>query len=89
MGPKSISVPKLEIMVHNETESWRKFLRRFEIATVSRSFAEEPIPADTTEKQRVIQNRKGAALLENIGEEGMDIFETFEIEVSDINYDVE
>ena len=82
-----ISIPPLVIERDNETDSWRKFRRRFEIAAITVDFGAKVDIEDAQERAAKVNKRKGAALLTSLGEEGMVIFDTFEMEVEEISYD--
>lgn len=99
MAAKGINVPPLVIESHNELESWNRFLKRFKIAVIGKDFGEKKTEvkgeskhgesssrSNTLEAGEMEQHRKGAALLNCIGEEGMNIFDTFNIEVDNIRY---
>ena len=82
-----IRIPNLKVEENNEIESWNKFLKRFEIAAISVDFSDKVTEADAEKKVKEVSKRKGAALLNNLGEDGMDIFDTFDISVVDIQFD--
>lgn len=96
MALKGASIPKLQIEEMDETKSWDKFINRFEIASISMKFDEIEQKADESadekrareEHANRMQHKKGAAMLNAIGEEGMDIFDTFNIKVKDINFEL-
>ena len=81
MASRVVSVPRLVVDADNELGSWNKFLSRFEIAVINVDFMDK-LPKDASEeavREAVARedHRKGAALLNAMGEEGMSIFDTF------------
>lgn len=87
MGSRTINIPQLRVEESNELDSWARFIKRFKIATIGMKFKEKLAADDATDQTREEQHRKGAALLHSIGEEGMTIFDTFNVDVDDIEYD--
>lgn len=90
MASKKISIDKLEIKVHDELQSWNRFLKGFEIACIGVKFSDIAVSEDAQQevnRKEEEQHRKGAELLKGIGREGMAIFHSFNIEVKDITYD--
>ena len=90
MASRVVSVPRLVVEEDNELGSWNKFLSRFEIAVINVDFMDK-LPNDANEeavREAVARedHRKGAALLNAIGEEGMSIFDTFDIPVHNIGF---
>ena len=90
MASRVVNVPRLVVDEDNELGSWNKFLSRFEIAVINVDFMDK-LPKEASEeaiREAVARedHRKGAALLNAIGEEGMAIFDTFEIPVHNIGY---
>jgi len=81
-----LRVGELKIERHNELESWRRFLRRFEVAAVTIDFGAKVKLEDEGEKEREVSKIKAATLVGNLGEEGLAIFDTFKIEVEDLQY---
>ena len=81
-----LNVQPLKVEQDNETESWRKFLRRFEVAVLSVDF-EAKLTQEGDAKTIEGSRRKAGALLGCLGEEGMVIFDTFDIAVEAIQYD--
>lgn len=86
MAARQVIIPPLKVEEHNEKESWKKFLRRFQIAVIGKTFLNKDEDLEEGEKERVESHRKGAMLLNCIGEQGMEIFDTFGIEVTNIRY---
>ena len=82
-----INIPELKIQPQNEMDSWLKFINRFKIATIATDFGYKINMEDEVQKAAETEKRKGAALLNAIGEDGMEIFEGFGIEVEDIRYE--
>lgn len=87
MTARQVVIPPLKVEDHNEKESWKKFLRRFQIAVIGKTFLNKDEDLEGEEKERVESHRKGAMLLNCIGEQGMEIFDTFGVEVTNIQYE--
>ena len=90
MASRVVSVLRLVVDANNELGSWNKFLKRCDIAVINVDFSDKlPKGASESVVREAIRNedhRKGAALLNAIGEEGMAIFDTFDIAVQEIGY---
>ena len=78
-----VKVDPLEIEQSNELQGWKRFLRRFELATIGAVWT---IETETDAKATETEFRKGAALLNAIGKEGLGIFDRWDIETNDIRY---
>lgn len=82
-----VRIPPLKIEINNETESWKRFLKRFEIASIPVDFGDKVTETGEEAKKKATGKIKGAVFLNCLGEEGMTIFETFNIAVDDIQFD--
>ena len=82
-----INIPELKIQPQNKMDSWLKFINRFKIATIATDFGNKINIEDEVQKAAETEKRKGAALLNAIGKDRMEIFEGFGIEVKDIRYE--
>lgn len=85
-----VSIPPLKIEPHNETVCWERFKKRFEIASIGVDFckgleAADSVPARKRVKKAESQ-RRAAAMLNVVGEEGTEIFFTFNVEVEELQY---
>lgn len=87
MTSKITRIQPMVVEAHNETESWSRFRKRFEIASLSVDYTKNITEEDAEIKAATASQFKGAALLSSIGEEGMEIFYNFNIEVNDIRYE--
>ena len=87
-----LRVQPLKLKQDNERDCFDKFLMRFELAIVGSGikFTSEKEDSDKstseTSKAQLEEWRKGAALLNVIGEEGMKIFEEWDIELKDVAF---
>ena len=79
-----INIPELEIQQQNKMDSWLNFINRFKIDTIVTDFRHKINIKDEVQKSAETEKRKGVALLNAIGEDRMEIFEGFGIEVEDI-----
>ena len=91
MASRTVNIKQLELVENDELGSWRGFKKRFDIAIININFRDK-VAAHANEGAVQAADdqesyRKGAALLNVIGEEGMAIFETFDISVGDIRYE--
>lgn len=82
----NIKMSALVVEKQNETKSWEQYKQRFEIAIMSVDFGKGV--ADGEAKVNEVSKRKAAALLNNIGDEGMRIFFSFGIKNEDLRYDM-
>ena len=82
----NIQIQPLKVETHNETESWRRFLRRFEVAAINVDFGAK-VTKTGADLKKEVSKRKAASLLSCMGDEGMAIFDTFGLEVQDIKYE--
>lgn len=82
-----VNIPPFQIEELNETESWLRFKQRFGIAILNVDFTKNIEETEDADRQRVISQRKGGALLTAMGEKGMRIFYEFRIPLEDIRYD--
>ena len=83
----TINIPELKIQPQNEINNWLKFINRFKIATIATDFGHRVNIEDEIQKAAETEKRKGAALLNAIGEDRMEISERFGIEAEDIDYE--
>ena len=78
-----------------ELECWRKFIKRFEMAVIGAGIRYKECDgvktnrSASTERQLFfdIEQRKAALLVDSMGEYGMNIFETWRIEVKTMQYE--
>ena len=82
-----INLPELKMQPQNEMDSWLKFLNLFKIATIATDFRHKVDIEDEEQKAAEAEKRKGVALPNAIGENGMEIFEELGIEVENIRYE--
>jgi hypothetical protein len=95
MSSKLVNIPKLEVVRSDELGSWRRFLTRFDIALINVDFkvkialdADGEITQEARDAADAQESRKkAAALLTAMGEEGMSIFETFDINTAHLTYE--
>jgi hypothetical protein len=95
MSSKLVNIPKLEVVRSDELGSWRRFLTRFDIALINVDFkvkvalnVDGEVTEEATLAAAALENRKkAAALLTAMGEEGMAIFETFDIVTANMTYE--
>ena len=83
-------IERLQIRQHNELGSWRRFLRIFKIASYSRTYSKIEKSGDEGregERKAEEQLKKGAALLQAIGKEGMSIYLSWDEGEEEITYD--
>ena len=65
-------------------DRWLKFINRFKIATIAIDFGHKVNIEDVEQKAAETEKRKGTALLNAIGENGMEIFKWFGIKLENI-----
>ena len=88
-----LRVQPLTLVQDNEKDCFDKFMMRFNLAVVGSGidFLSKQERADTEEsteaKRQTEQWRKGAALLNAIGEQGMKVFEEWGIQLEEIRFD--
>ena len=82
----NINIPELKIQPKNEMTSRLKFINRFKIAAIATDFGHKANIEDEEQKAAEKEKRKEAALLKAIGEDEIETFEGFGIEVDDIKY---
>ena len=82
-------MPELQLEMGAELEGWRKFIGRFEIALIGASLKkieEKKVwtrkkTQDANIEQLNLEQRKVALSLDSMGEVGMNIFETWDVEI--------
>ena len=79
-----VNIPSLRVEPYNELASWKKSLKRFQIATIPVNFGAKVTETDERRKNDAISKVKAAVFLSAIAEKGMAIFEAFDIEVDDL-----
>ena len=92
---KGLRTPVFNIESGAELECWRKFIKRFEIAVIGAGLKTKDSEGATTRKQKVnadlenyeLEQKKAALLLNSMGEYGMNIFETWDIQVESMQYE--
>lgn len=92
---KGVNTPMLVVEHGAELEGWRKFLKRFEVALIGagmegldrKSKSKKAKDKEEEERQKFEnEQRKAALLLDCMGDVGMEIFETWDIEVAKMQY---
>ena len=91
---KGVKTPVFNVECGAELEGWRKFIKRFEIAVIGAGLkykdgegVKSRRKAETAEyEQFEIEQRKAALLLDSMGDYGMEIFETWDIDVETLQY---
>ena len=92
---KGVKTPVFNIEQGAELECWRKFIKRFEIAMIGAGIKKKEHEGVQTKRSAsaegreifAIEQRKAALLLDSMGEYGMNIFETWHIEVEAMQYE--
>ena len=95
---RGVSTPQFIVEHGAELEGWNRFIRRFEIAVIGAGLKNsndyEAGGATTrgkgkeeAQKRFEVEQRKAALLLDSMGEIGMDIFDTWNMDVSRMQYD--
>lgn len=94
---KGVRTPKFVVELGAELECWRKFIKRFEIAVIGAGLKLDEEGATGTKsragtakekaKRFELEQRKAALLLDSMGELGMNLFETWDVEVGTMQYE--
>ena len=80
---KGVKTPTLKLEQGAELERWNRFIRRFEIAVIGAGLEVKGKKTKKDEEERTaLERRKAVLLLDGMGEIGMDIFESWETEVA-------
>ena len=89
---KGVKNPVFNVECGAELEGWRKFIKRFERAVIGAGLrymdgegVKSRRKAEAADyEQFEIEQRKAALLLDSMGDYGMEIFETFDIDVENL-----
>ena len=93
---RGVSTPKFIVEHGAELEGWNRFIRRFEIAIIGAGLKNSNDTSGATtrgknkeeaQKRFEVEQRKAALLLDSMGEIGMDIFDTWNMNVSTMQYE--
>lgn len=87
---KDISAPELSLELGAELEGWRKFIRRFEIAVIGAGLSEKRLSGNASNKEKReakdLEKRKAALLLDRMGEVGMNVFESWDMDIEELDF---
>ena len=87
---KRVKMPMLRLEQGAELECYNRFIKRFEIAVIGAGLNEVRLDSKgkptASSTDRELDRRKAVLLLDSMGEIGMDIFDSWNIEVSDMEY---
>ena len=92
---KNMRTPIFNIEDGAELECWRKFIKRFEIAVIGAGLKQIDVSSAKSRKKAAeadakafdMEQRKAALLLDSMGEYGLHIFETWDIDIDQMQYE--